>query len=292
VSDTLRTHVKGVLTRNPNWGPPLVEFQVECAWMVSAWSDVRNLVDSTDTQTPSVVMARLLLAMRTGDPPSIANAASTARSVLVAPIMASGARGYRRSYDAVLNLHLTHELDFIHKTMSCLPPGSQGGVRRERLVELSQTLAQRLDVTIPTFRAREPVLSMRRTAFALTLAVICLFYVLPSDCAHSTSIPRHILNKEIARAWLASAKIARKAGQWQTAYCSMLQAQEIDRRYSFMEGAKIIKATGEPLRALQELENSMQLLGLIEDTSDVIDLTDDDDEAKRTKAKVGPEIYR
>jgi serine/threonine-protein kinase ATR len=113
---------------------------------------------------------------------------------------------------------------------------------------------------------------------------------LPSDCAHST-LPRHILNKEIARAWLASAKIARKAGQWQTAYCSMLQAQEIDRRYSFMESAKIIKAIGEPLRALQELENSMQLLGLVEDMSDIIDLTDDDDESKKTKAKVETEIY-
>jgi serine/threonine-protein kinase ATR len=136
--------------------------------MVGAWSDVRNLVDSTDTQTPSVVMARLLLAMRTGDPISITNAASTARSVLAAPIMASGAKGYRRSYDAVLNLHLTHELEVIHKTISYLPPESQGWVRREHLVELSETLSKRLNVTIPTFRAREPALSMRRTAFALT----------------------------------------------------------------------------------------------------------------------------
>jgi serine/threonine-protein kinase ATR len=65
----------------------------------------------------------------------------------------------------------------------------------------------------------------------------------------------------------------------------MLQAQQIDRRYSFMESAKLVKATGEPLRALQELENSMRLLGLIEEMPDVIDLTDDD-ESKAMKGKV------
>ena len=53
-----------------------------------------------------------------------------------------------------------------------------------------------------------------------------------------------------------------------------------------MESAKLVKATGEPLRALQELENSMRLLGLLEETpDDVVDLTDDD-ESKALKGKV------
>ena len=51
-----------------------------------------------------------------------------------------------------------------------------------------------------------------------------------------------------------------------------------------MESAKLVKATGEPLRALQELENSMRLLGLFE--TNVIDLTDDDEDTKKMKAKV------
>lgn len=56
-----------------------------------------------------------------------------------------------------------------------------------------------------------------------------------------------------------------------------------------MESAKLVKATGEPLRALQELENSMRLLGLME--NDVIDLTDDDEETKKLKAKVRGDIF-
>lgn len=89
---------------------------------------------------------------------------------------------------------------------------------------------------------------------------------------------------EIGRTWLASAKIARKAGQWQTAYSAMLQAQQSKTRFTFIESTKLIKATDEPLRALKELENSMKLTGLLE-TSEVVDLTADEETA-RMKAKV------
>lgn len=93
-----------------------------------------------------------------------------------------------------------------------------------------------------------------------------------------------MISMEIARSWLASAKIARKAGQWQTAYSAMLQAQQNGSRNTFMESAKLVKVTGEPLRALQELENSMRFFGLLGD--DVLDLTEDEQETKRAKAKV------
>jgi serine/threonine-protein kinase ATR len=65
----------------------------------------------------------------------------------------------------------------------------------------------------------------------------------------------------------------------------VLQARQSNCRFSFVESAKLVKTTGEPLRALQELENAMRPLGLIEKHSDVIDLTDDD-EMKKMKAKV------
>lgn len=89
---------------------------------------------------------------------------------------------------------------------------------------------------------------------------------------------------EVGRTWLASAKIARKAGQWQTAYSAMLQAQQSKTRFTSIESAKLIKATDEPLRALKELENSMKLTGLLE-TSEIVDLTADE-ETTRMKAKV------
>lgn len=102
-----------------------------------------------------------------------------------------------------------------------------------------------------------------------------------------SAMPRQPLIGELGLSWLASAKISRKAGQWQTAYSAMLQAQQNKAQFSFMESAKLVKVTGEPLRAIQELENSMRLLGLIDNKpSDVLDLTGDDDETNKMKAKV------
>ena len=139
--------------------------------MVGAWDDVQTLVQQVDTQTSSMVMARLLLAMRSGEVNSISESMSIARSVLGAPITAAGVKGYRRSYESVLNLHLTHELELIHQVTNTLPAGSQAIRQQERrlaISELSRTLSARLNATLPTFRSREPVLSMRRTAFALS----------------------------------------------------------------------------------------------------------------------------
>jgi serine/threonine-protein kinase ATR len=106
------------------------------------------------------------------------------------------------------------------------------------------------------------------------------------DANDFSSVPRRTLVGELGRSWLASAKIARKAGQWQTAYSAMLQAQQNKARFTFMESAKLVKVMGEPLRAIQELENSMRSLGLLDDN--VLDLTGDDEETHQMKAKVWP----
>lgn len=138
--------------------------------MVGAWDDVRGMVERNEAQSSPIVMARLLLAMRSRDPAAIAQSISVARSVLGGPITAGGIKGYRRSYEAVLDLHLTHELEVIHNALTSLPQ-SQGNTqrrRREVLAQLSKTLSSRFDATLPTFRTREPILSMRRTAFALS----------------------------------------------------------------------------------------------------------------------------
>ncbi|KAF9534591.1 hypothetical protein CPB83DRAFT_754578 [Crepidotus variabilis] len=261
--DTLRTHVAGVLTRHPDWEATLAGFQAESAWMIGAWEDVKRVVERNDVQTSSMVLARVLLAMREGNQPLIDDALSRARIVLGAPIAAAGVGGYRRAYDAALDLHLTHELELIYATTSAQSE-SQEATPRRRMADLSKTLTERLDFTLPTFRSREQVLSMRRTAFAL------------ASTGRSVSAA-------IGKSWLASAKIARKARQWQTAYSAVLQAQKRDAPYSFIESAKLLKASGDPLRALNELENSSNRLQLFD--KQFVDLTGDT-ELPRMKAKI------
>lgn len=93
------------------------------------------------------------------------------------------------------------------------------------------------------------------------------------------------LKREVGSTWLASAKIARKAGHWQTAYSAMLQARQNDASFYFIESAKLTKAAGEPLKALQELETFMKSLGLL-DNSPVLDLTIDEEMISKVKGKV------
>lgn len=102
-------------------------------------------------------------------------------------------------------------------------------------------------------------------------------------CRLTRKNPRLGLSREIGKSWLASAKIARKAKQWQTAYSAVLQAQQSKASYSFIESAKLLKTSGEPLRALNELENSIKHLGLFDDQ--ILDLTAEPD-SNRMKAKV------
>lgn len=168
--DTLRTHVRGVLTRKPEWHASLAGFQIESAWMVKAWDDVQGLAQQSTSQTAQVLIGRVLLAMRNGDSDAISSALANARVVLGAPITASGPQSYRRSYDAVLDLHLVHELETIYQAVNRLPESSQGRSQERRHIinELSRTLASRLESTSPSFRFRELVLSMRRTAFSLS----------------------------------------------------------------------------------------------------------------------------
>ncbi|KAH0840168.1 Nop14-like family-domain-containing protein [Lanmaoa asiatica] len=291
--DTLRTHVRGVLVRNPDWESALAGFQAESAWMMGAWDDLQQITANNELTSPYIMKARVLLAMRAGDAKDVASALSNARAVLGAPITAAGAKGYRQSYDALLDLHMIHEMELIYDAISATVPRSQS--RREAMTSLGTCLAARFDATLPNFRVRQAVLSMRRTAFALRSErrIRCSRFSsrVLTVASHSPNTTT-LITKEIGQSWIASAKIARKAKQWQTAYSATLQAQQSNARFYFMESAKLVKATGEPLRALQELENSMRLSGLMEDPN-TIDLTGDDDaELKRVRAKASAHILR
>lgn len=161
--DSLRTHIQGVLVRNPEWVEDLADFRVEGAWMTSDWDTVQRIVDEQQN-TWEMAIARLLLALRTSDDAGFVNALSTTRLQLGIPITAAGEKGYRRAYDAVLKLHLVRDIETIRRSVIRL---QEGGQKSQILPDLFSTLSHRLNSTLPTFRTREPVLSVHRTAFSL-----------------------------------------------------------------------------------------------------------------------------
>ena len=154
----MRTHVKGVLTRNPGWQAKLVGYQVESEWIIGNWDEVRSLVNTNADFSPPILIAQILLAMRSESEDAISSALLEARKTLGAPLTAAGPREYRRCYESVVNLHLVHDLEMI----SQLSRDRQTG---NHLDTLLRQLSFRLDSTLPAYRIREPILSLRRTAF-------------------------------------------------------------------------------------------------------------------------------
>ena len=67
----------------------------------------------------------------------------------------------------------------------------------------------------------------------------------------------------------------------------MLQAQQAGAPFSFIQSARLVKASGEPIRALQELNKSLENSSFLSAQSDISDPTEEaDPEVARMNAKV------
>lgn len=64
------------------------------------------------------------------------------------------------------------------------------------------------------------------------------------------------LDREIASSWLASAKVARKAGQFDEAYSAILRASDLDLQMARLEHARWWWHQGQSRKAIESLQNS------------------------------------
>lgn len=224
--------------------------------MAGDWGAVQQVVSADVPHSPEVSLARVLLAMRLKDSnlPAILVAA---RRELGAAISASG-RLYPRAYDSVVSLHQLHEVEMIRELESRIDitGTNKAALVASRIQSLTSALDARFHSTLPSYKVRESMLSMRRTAFGLSAQAA--------------------LRAETGLAWITSAKIARKAGHEQTAYSATLQARELDAPFAFIQQAKLLHVHGGAFKALADLDHGLRpLLGTSK--SGFIDLTGDEE---------------
>ena len=131
--------------------------------MSGDWDEVQRIVEDQDDSW-EMAIARLLLALRSSDDQTFDRSITTTRLQLGVPITAAGERGYRRAYDAVLKLHMVRDIEIVRNSSTRL---DEGDTRTTVLPELFSSLSRRLDSTLPSFRSREPILSIHRTTFSL-----------------------------------------------------------------------------------------------------------------------------
>ncbi|BEJ16287.1 hypothetical protein CspHIS471_0508920 [Cutaneotrichosporon sp. HIS471] len=255
--DTLRTHIRGVLSRNPEWSAELAPFQAEAAWTIGDWETVRSI-----SNPPPIAKVFLTIQSAGNVPESL----KLARRDIGSSIAAGD---YSRSYDSILQLHLLREVEMIHSAdLELSRPGqfantqNANAINQRRVDGLIASLAERFETTLPSFHAREEILSRRRATFSLV------------------KVPH--LHPELGQSWIQSAKIARKSGYDQTAYSAALQAREAEAPFAFIQQAKLTRAHGGILKALRELEQPIAKLIRESERADVIDLTGNNHHRPRT----------
>ena len=259
--DTLRTHIRGVLSRRPAWSAELASFEAEAAWIIGDW----ETVEQVGAGAPPIAQA--LLALRKGN--QVEATLAVARRDIGNTI---DSIHYSRSYDTILQLHMLHEIDMIHNANSAILQTKDSvnhhAITQQSARDLVKSLDQRFLTTSPSFRVREAVLTIRRAAFGLVNA--------------------SQLKPQIGQAWIQSSKIARKAGYEQTAYSATLQAKEAEAPFAFLQQAKLLRAYGGAFKALTNLENAVTPLL----QTAVIDLTDEGFVKDRNLAKVSYRTWR
>ena len=240
--DTMRTHIRGALSAHPEWEDLLDAFRVEGACILGDWKEVEARTKRTQAKSPEHSIGRALLAMRESDADVFGQVLVQARQDLGKPLVAAGKASYPAVYGSVLHLHMLQELEMIRSHVR-----THAGDRLTRanvsdtVSDLNRSLTSRLNATLPSFRTQEPLLSLRRTAFA----------ALPSSLG---------AGNDVGEAWIATAKIARRAGHMQTAYSATLQATQNQATFAFVQRVKLLAKEEQTHAAIRDLVNSLNTL--------------------------------
>ncbi|CCF54683.1 hypothetical protein NDA11_002719 [Ustilago hordei] len=245
--DTMRTHIRGALSAHPEWEDLLDAFRVEGACILGDWSEVESRTKQSQAKSPEHSIGRALLAMRQADSEMFGQVMVQARQDLGKPLVAAGKASYPSIYGSVLHLHMLQELEMIRSHARTHAGDRIGALTRanasDTVSDLNRSLAARLNATLPSFRTQEPLLSLRRTAFA----------ALPSSLGAGAS-------NDVGEAWIATAKIARRAGHMQTAYSATLQATQNQATFAFVQRVKLLAKEEQTHAAIRDLVNSLNTL--------------------------------
>ncbi|ORX89906.1 hypothetical protein K493DRAFT_288711 [Basidiobolus meristosporus CBS 931.73] len=224
--ESMLTHVNGVKNRFPEWQPSLNAFAIETAWRLGKWDTLQDLVQQPSEDTFESKIGQLLLCIRHCDEDGFQKKLRIMREKVIAPLAVASMESYRRAYEHLVKLHMLYELETSYRFWF------GNNTSEPRLNPLLKHWDSRLDITLPTFKVKEPILNLRR-------------------------ILLQISNQECGNIWLQSAKVARKAGYNQTAYNALLHADQYQVPFSHIEKAKWLWDKNEKRKAIQELRNAL-----------------------------------
>ncbi|XP_042521644.1 serine/threonine-protein kinase ATR [Dipodomys spectabilis] len=229
------TQVNGVHASRSEWIEELNTYRVEAAWKLSQWDLVENyLAADRKSTTWSVRLGQLLLSAKKNDATAFYDTLKLVRAEQIVPLSAASfeSGSYQRGYEYIVRLHMLCELEHGVRPLFHQFPGD--GCHEDSL-----NWVARLEMTQNSYRAKEPILALRRALLSLN--------------------KRPDYNEMIGECWLQSARVARKAGHHQTAYNALLNAGESRLAELYMEKAKWLWSKGDVHQALIVLQKGVDL---------------------------------
>ncbi|XP_053507281.1 serine/threonine-protein kinase ATR [Ictalurus furcatus] len=231
---TVMTQVNGVLANRPLWKSDLNAYRVEAAWKLSKWDLVEDYLASDEkSNTWGVRLGQMLLSAKKQDLERFYAKLKVARREQVVPLSAASFEcgTYQRGYEYIVRLHMLSELEHAFTEMQKETEGSKAS-------ELMLNWDDRLLMTQNSFRAKEPILALRRAVLSLSKG--CVF------------------EEQVGQCWLQSARVARRAGHHQTAFNALLNAENSRLSELFVEKAKWLWSKGDVHQALIVLQKGVK----------------------------------
>ncbi|XP_053774486.1 serine/threonine-protein kinase ATR isoform X2 [Desmodus rotundus] len=232
---TVITQVNGVHANRSEWTDELNTYRVEAAWKLSQWDLVENyLAADWKSTTWSVRLGQLLLSAKKRDSTAFFDTLKLVRAEQIVPLSAASfERGsYQRGYEYIVRLHMLCELEHSIKPLFQQSLGDDSQ-------EDSLNWGARLEMTQNSYRAKEPILALRRALLSVN--------------------KRRDYSEMVGECWLQSARVARKAGHHQTAYNALLNAGESRLAELYVERAKWLWSKGDVHQALIVLQKGVEL---------------------------------
>nr|CAB3224707.1 serine/threonine-protein kinase atr [Phallusia mammillata] len=239
-STTALSVIVGMLNAHQDWEAELKPLHIEACWRLGQWDLLEEKTEAVTMTTHtdwSVAVGRTLLAIKSKQwgncQQLLDNLYLSQTEALSAASMESCS--YQRGYDSILRLHILSDLE------RAVSHQSQNDTNT--IDDVMSLWQLRLRMVQPSFRAREPMLSLQRVLLPLLTEDI-------SD--EQTDAKRHL-----GKLWLQSAKLSRKSGHLQTAYSALLSAQQFALPQYCIEHAKWLWQKGESHQALLSLQRGV-----------------------------------
>uniref|UniRef100_A0AAX7TJ54 Serine/threonine-protein kinase ATR n=1 Tax=Astatotilapia calliptera TaxID=8154 RepID=A0AAX7TJ54_ASTCA len=232
---TVITQVNGVLANKHQWKSELNTYRVEAAWKLGKWDLLEDYLSSDQqSSTWGVRLGQLLLSAKKQDAENFYEKLKLVRKEQVVPLSAASYEcgTYQRGYEYIVRLHMLSELE--HTFTELLKQRQGSG---SNLSQLPPHWSDRLEMTQNSFRAKEPVLALRRALLSLGTQPVC--------------------QELVGECWLQSARVARKAGHHQTAFNALLNAENTNLAELVTEKAKWLWSKGDVHQALIVLQKGV-----------------------------------